>query len=183
MSIPEGLALQRDVITPEKEAEIITWLDTRQWSMELARRTQHYGYGYDYRRKNLTPGPALVGPVLDVAQIIERAGLMRPVQCIVNEYTRNQGITAHIDNTNFGPAVIGLSISGDGVMVFQRGTERFECFLPRRSIVMLSGPARYEWTHSIEKKVTYIDDHGMKITKPQDYRRISLTYRELAATQ
>jgi alkylated DNA repair dioxygenase AlkB len=180
MSIPEGLALQRDVITPEKETEIIAWLDVHPWSTELARRTQHYGYGYDYRRKNLTPGPALEGPILEVAQIIERAGLMHPVQCIVNEYTRSQGITAHIDNTNFGPVVIGLSISGDGVMVFQRGAERVECFLPRRSIVMLSGPARYEWTHSIEKKVTYIDDHGIKITKPQDYRRVSLTYRELA---
>lgn len=65
-------------------------------------------------------------------------------------------------------------------MVFERGTERFECFLPRRSVVKLSGPARYEWKHSIPSRVTYIDNTGVKVTKPQDYRRISLTFRELA---
>lgn len=73
-------------------------------------------------------------------------------------------------------------------MIFERvnpssGTEKFECFLPRRSIVMLSGPSRYEWKHSIEKKVTYIDDTGTRIIKPQDYRRISLTFRELAKAE
>lgn len=184
-TIPEGLALTRDIITPEKEAEIIAWLDTREWSNELARRTQHYGYGYNYRSKKLTPGHALEGPVLEVAQIFQRAELMNPVQCIVNEYTRNQGIAPHIDRLDFGAVVLGLSIGADGVMVFERARtgqapERFECFLPRRSIVMLSGAARYEWTHSIEKRVTYIDGMGTKVTKPQDYRRISLTYRELA---
>lgn len=179
-TLPEGLYLQRDVITPEKEAEIITWLDAREWSTELLRRTQHFGYGYDYRRKNLVVGAPLEGPILDVAQIFENAGMMKPVQCIVNEYTRNQGITPHIDNRNFGPVVLGLSIIGDGVMVFERGTERFECFLPRRSVVMLSGPARYEWRHSIDKKVSYINDKKIKVIKPQDYRRVSLTYRELA---
>jgi len=183
--IPEGLALQLNVITPEKEAEIIAWLDTRTWSTELARRTQHYGYGYNYRRKDLIPGVPLEGPILEVAQIFHRAGIMNPVQCIVNEYTRNQGIAPHIDNLSFGPVVVGLSISGDGVMVFDRTrvgqlVDRFECFLPRRSVVMLSGPARYEWKHSIEKKVTYIDGTGVKTTKAQDYRRISLTYREVA---
>lgn len=182
-TLPIGLALQPDVITPEKEQEIISWLDTRAWSMELARRTQHYGYGYNYRSKKLVPGPVLEGPVLEISQLLQSCGLMNPVQCIVNEYTRNQGIAAHIDNLTFGPMVVGLSVGEDAVMIFERTTptvERFECFLPRRSIVQLSGPARYEWKHSIEKKVTYMNESGTKITKSANYRRISLTYRELA---
>lgn len=184
MDIPEGLFLQRDVITSEKEVEIISWLDAHEWSNELTRRTQQYGYGYNYRNKKLVPGPAMEGPILEVAQIFQRSGLMNPVQCIVNEYTRAQGITAHIDRLDFGAVVLGLSIGADGVMVFERNRSgqhsRFDCFLPRRSVVMLSGAARYEWTHSIEKKVRYIDDTGITITKPQNYHRISLTYRELA---
>lgn len=183
--VPEGLSLSLNVITPEKEVEIITWLDQQPWSTELARRTQHYGYGYNYKSKDLVLGVALHGPILEIANHFEKSGVMKPEQCIVNEYTRNQGIAPHIDNTSFGPVVIGLSIGAENVMIFTRErpgqpVERFDCFLPRRSVVMLSGPARYEWKHSIEKKVTYIDGNGVKINKPQDYRRISLTYRELA---
>ena len=112
--------------------------------------------------------------------MIERAGIMKPTQCIVNEYFRDQGIAPHIDNLGFGPIVIGISISADGVMIFEKGTEIFECFLPRRSMVMLASDARYLWKHSISKRVTYLTDTQEKITKPKDYRRISLTFRELA---
>lgn len=78
MDIPLGLALQRDVITPEKEAEIITWLDSHEWSNELSRRTQHFGYQYNYKGRNLTPGTPLDGPILEIAQLLEKAGLMIP---------------------------------------------------------------------------------------------------------
>lgn len=178
--VPEGLSLQLNVITPEREQEIIQWLDSHQWSTELSRRTQHFGYNYNYKGKNLLPGQPLEGPILEIAQKIEATGLMKPVQCIVNEYYRDQGIAGHIDNMVFGPVIMGLSIGADAVMVFERGTERFECFLPRRSLMMMQGPARKEWKHGIEKRVTYTDNTGAKITKPSDYRRISLTYRELA---
>ena len=184
--IPVGLSLQYNVITPEKEKEIITWLDSRQWSNEISRRTQHFGFEYNYRSKDIIPGTPLQGPILEIANLLENAGLMKPVQCIVNEYYRNQGVAPHIDNLLFGPVISGLSIGDDGVMSFSRVNsmmqiERFECFLPRRSVVMLSGPARYDWKHSIQSKLTYIDSNGMTISKSQDYRRISLTYRELTS--
>jgi len=162
------------------EAEIIAWLDSKIWSNELSRRTQHYGFEYNYRTKALTLSVPLEGHILEFAQILEKTGLMKPVQCIANEYYRNQGIAPHIDHLKFGPVIVGLSLESDVVMVFERGIERFECFLPRRSVMILSREARYEWKHSIEKKVTYIDNSGTEIVKPQDYRRISLTYRELA---
>jgi alkylated DNA repair dioxygenase AlkB len=180
--IPEGLSLELDVITPEKEKEIITWLDNREWSTELSRRTQHYGYSYNYRSGDLKPINPIEGPLLDIANMIEKAGLMKPVQCIANEYYREQGISPHIDHLSFGPTVIGLSIGGDTVMTFNhiKSNEIFNCFLPQRSIMMMTGPARYEWKHSIGKTVSYINSSGMKITKPQNYRRISLTYRTIS---
>ena len=101
-NIPEGLSLQQDVITVDKEAEIISWLDSRPWSTEISRRTQHFGYDYNYKHKHVTPGPALEGPILEIAQMIQRSGLMTPVQCIVNEYYRDQGIAPHIDSLLFG---------------------------------------------------------------------------------
>jgi len=180
MTVPDGLSLTLNFISPEKEQEIISWLDTQNWSNDISRRTQHYGYNYGYKSKNLVPGQPLIGPILDISNMIEKYELIKPVQCIVNEYYRDQGITPHIDAKMFGPTIIGVSIGADVTMIFERGTEKFECFLPRRSIMMMTGQARYEWKHSIEKRVTYIDNIGQKVTKPKDYRRISLTYRELS---
>lgn len=119
------------------------------------------------------------GPILRLAQKFETARLMKPVQCIVNEYFQSQGISAHIDNKNFGPTIIGLSIGADAVMTFKRNSERFDCFLPRRSVVLMSGESRYSWTHEISSNKSYTVN-GQKIVKPEDYRRISLTFRELA---
>jgi alkylated DNA repair dioxygenase AlkB len=192
--VPQGLSLQPDVITSETEANIISWLDNRTWSTEISRRTQHFGFEYNYTHKDLRPGSPLEGPILEIAHKIEKLGLMNPTQCIVNEYYRNQGIAPHIDNLVFGPTIISLSIGSDGVLEFTRKnsnnlinenqetlrTDKFECFLPRRSMMMITGPARYEWRHGIDKKVTFSDPDGQKIIKAPDYRRISLTYRELA---
>lgn len=179
--IPQGLSLQPNVITGQKEKEIIAWLDNQTWSTELSRRTQHYGYNYNYKSKDLTPGAPIEGPLLEIAQTIENAGLMKPVQCIVNEYYRNQGIAPHIDKLSFGPTIIAISIGADVVMSFNRNAETFDCFLPQRSMMMMTGSARYEWKHSIPKCVTYLTPEGKKIKKPDAYRRISLTYRELAS--
>lgn len=189
--IPQGLSLQPNIITPEKEHEIISWLDNQTWSTELSRRTQHYGYNYNYKSKDLTPCIPIQGPLLEILQRIQLAELMKPVQqvksqtdlrfqCIVNEYRRNQGISPHIDNLSFGPTIIGISLGADVSMTFNRNNETFPCFLPQRSMMMMTGPARYEWRHSISKCVTYVTPAGEKIKKPDTYRRISLTYRELA---
>ena len=111
---------------------------------------------------------------------------MVPVQCIVNEYYQTQGIAAHIDNKNFGPTIIGMSIGADGVITFKRGAGygheagRYDCFLPRRSVMMMVSEARYVWTHEISGNKSYSID-GVRTPKPIDYRRISLTFRELAS--
>lgn len=76
--IPSGLSLQEEVITIDKEHEIITWLDSREWSNKISRRTQHYGYEYNYGSKDIMIGPKLEGPILDIANLITKAGLMKP---------------------------------------------------------------------------------------------------------
>jgi len=180
MSYPPGLFFRPDVITVEEEKEIIMWLDTQPWSTELSRRTQHYEYGYNYKSKSLVPAGPLTGKVLEISQMLQAAGIINPEQCIVNEYYRKQGIAPHTDNLLFGDTVVGLSIGADAVMKFSKDGETFDCFLPRRSIMMMTGSARYEWKHAISENVTYIDGTGQKCTKPEDYRRISLTYRIIA---
>lgn len=199
MSAPVGLYLTPNFISPEEETNIIAWLDAQPWSDALSRRTQHYGYIYDYKSKNVnhTPAPPISGPLLEIANKLRDKTILNPVQCIVNEYYYNQGIAAHIDNRQFGNVIITISLNADAIMNFTRditkiihndsGTpiyiqekEQFDAFLPRRSIAMLSQNARYEWKHEIKKTATYFNPITQtKVTKPKDYRRISLTFREL----
>lgn len=177
-----GLYIYSDIIGVEREEQTLAYIDAQPWSTELSRRTQHYGYQYNYTSRNLKEqeAPPLSGPLLELAQWLSENNLMTPQQLIVNEYTRNQGIAAHIDKDVFGDTVIGFSLGADCIMVFTRGHERVEVFLPRRSLMVMTGDARYQWKHEIPKRVTYIHPQGQKVTKPQDYRRISLTYRRLA---
>ena len=181
--VPEGLFLTPDFITEAEELELISWLDQQRWSTELSRRTQYYGYQYNYTSRSVQTTVALSGPLLQLQQKFAAGGHNNLTQCIVNEYYRDQGIAPHIDLNIFGPIIIGVSLSADTVMSFERcmnnGTEVFDCFLQRRSLVMLTGEARSQWKHSISRKVTYYDEHGIKITKPGDYRRISCTFRSV----
>ena len=90
-------------------------------------------------------------------------------QAIINLYQPGEGITPHIDLLGrYGDGIIGVSFSSSCVMRFdktQPGTQsdedggvrqdkrtRWDLFLPERSILVLSGEARYDWTHGIDKK-------------------------------
>ena len=180
-----GLFFQRDFVTPEFEATIIQELDAREWSTELARRTQHYGYRYDYKKRAAThtPAPPITGSLKQIADIFDRMGIMNPEQVIVNEYTRTQGIAAHIDNLGFGPIVISVSLLAPTEFIFTPAKGQpvapvsFE--VPRGSVLVMTGESRYDWTHEIPKRVRIMVD-GQPWTKPNNYRRISLTYRTLA---
>lgn len=176
MSIP-GLIIKHEFITESDELYIMTWLDTKTWSTELSRRTQHYGYKYGYRSQNATPTVPIECPLLHVCKFISD-NLFKVDQCIANEYYRDQGIAAHIDSNIFGPNIAIISLSGDTNMTFSNGSESVDIFLPRRSLILLTGPARYEYKHAINKNTSYVVN-DTKIVKPADYRRVSLTYRSL----
>lgn len=178
-NIPTGLYLQQNVISSELESKIIQWLDTQTWSTELSRRTQHYGYIYNYNSKNIVPGPPIQGPLLDICNLFKNANIMDPTQCLVNEYYRNQGIAPHVDAKHFGPVICSLSLGNDTSMYFTNNEDIFQCFLPQRSLIMLTDDSRYKWKHYIPKTVTYKDSNGNSINKSSNYRRISLTFRTI----
>lgn len=176
---PLGLSVTENFLTLEQEVEIIQWLDTQTWSTKLARRTQHYGYEYDYQSRNAAvAAPVISGPLKTIADHLSHNNIMTPTQCIVNEYTRNQGISPHIDSPTFGPVIVGVCLREPCIMKFTRGNEEYDCWLPRRCIYVMTGESRYNWKHSISPNVTYVHD-GQNIRKSDNYRRISLTYRTL----
>ena len=81
----------------------------------------------------------------------------RARQAIVNLYRPGEGIAPHVDLlSRFGDGIVGVSLGGGVAMRFARGGasgggggECYEVWLPPRSVIVLSGEARYGWTHGI----------------------------------
>ena len=103
-----------------------------------------------------------------------------PVQCIVNEYRPGQGIGMHADHRDFGCVVASLSLADDWPMRFRPRSVRpyardglpgdEVAVLPRRSLLVLAGPARSAWMHGIDRT----DSAHAAAT------RLSATFRTLA---
>ena len=185
-----GLYIQYGVISPQAEARIVAELDApdehgqTKWMSTLKRRVQHYGYYYDYKSRGVpAPAPPITGELLKIADVFRQCGEMDPEQVIVNEYTRKQGISAHVDSLLFGPTIISVSLLEPTIFYFTPNDpslgRRQEIEVPARSIILMSEESRYDWKHEIPPLVN-ITVNGMRWTKPMDYRRISLTYRTLS---
>ncbi|KAK2459949.1 hypothetical protein APHAL10511_008034 [Amanita phalloides] len=97
----------------------------------------------------------------------------RARQAIINLYNPGEGISPHIDLLKrYGDGIIGVSLGSGCVMRFDRAggapagadhhhgyeeqqggqRNRWDLYLPVRSVLVLSEAARYEWTHGIDKR-------------------------------
>lgn len=112
-------------------------------------------------------------------------------QITVNEYKPGEGIGSHIDtHSAFGDGIMSISLGADCVMNFKSSRDDNDdddddgnhdntnmkkklVYLPARSLLLMSGPARYTWSHQIVTRMT--DCVNGKIIRRKT--RISLTLR------
>ncbi len=97
-------------------------------------------------------------------------------QLTVNEYKRGEGIGSHIDTESaFSDGLISISLGADCVMEFKEQATglRKLVHLPPRSLLLMSGPARYSWEHMIVSRGTDV----VKGTLIPRKTRTSLTLR------
>ncbi|MBI1326296.1 MAG: alpha-ketoglutarate-dependent dioxygenase AlkB [Alphaproteobacteria bacterium] len=179
----EGLQYLPDYITGDNEATLIQAIDSQPWITDLKRRVQHYGYRYDYKARAVN-ADAYLGELPEWLQALtqqlytDKIFSELPDQVIVNEYMSGQGISAHIDCVPcFAETIASLSLGSDCIMQFHnpQSGQKCEQVLERRSLVILSGAARYEWTHAIPARKSDIIQ-GIKIERS---RRLSLTFRKM----
>jgi alkylated DNA repair dioxygenase AlkB len=180
---PSGLAYLPDFIDRAEEALLLRTIDAQPWLRTLKRRVQHYGYAYDYSAKAITRAIYL-GPLPDwlsaSAAALRRKDVFAqmPDQVIVNEYRPGQGIAPHIDRAPcFAETVASLSLGSPCVMDFAHGetAQTTSMLLEPCSLLVLSGDARYLWTHAIAPRKTDTFD-GAAIPRR---RRVSLTFRKM----
>jgi alkylated DNA repair protein alkB family protein 8 len=95
-------------------------------------------------------------------------------QLTVNNYKPGQGIGSHVDTPSaFGHGLISISLGSGIVMEFTFGEKRKLVYLPRRSLVLMTGPARYDWEHYIvTRKSDTVQGQVLKRSL-----RVSLTFR------
>ena len=181
----QGAAIVPDILTEAEERRILMRIGDAFWMTDLGRRVQHYGFRYDYRNRassRRTPAPAFprwaqvmaarLRPLFDGAS---------PEQCIVNEYRPGQGIGMHADHGDFGPVVVSLSLGAAWRMQFRPRRIRpyvrdampsdEAATLPRRSALVLRGPARQDWMHGIDRAAN----------ARQPATRVSATFRTMTA--
>lgn len=170
-----GLTYLPNFISPEMEENLVAAIDNHTWCLDLKRRTQHYGYKYDYAKKKIQDDsfigllPGFFNPIIDLLleqKIIDQ----KPDQAIVNEYLLNQGIAPHTDCIPcFKEPVISISLLTPCLMDFSGPEEqKEELLLEPRSALILAKDARWTWKHGIKK-----------IHNQAPFRRLSITFRKI----
>jgi alkylated DNA repair dioxygenase AlkB len=179
----EGLKYIEDYISEQEETALIHQIDQEVWLDDLKRRVQHYGYKYDYKKRNIDASMKIGNLPFwaeSLATNLKEQGYMPylPDQLIVNEYFPGQGIAAHIDcEPCFDDTIISLSLGSHCTMEFTHKdkSQHLTLILNRRSLLVMSGEARYEWLHGIKGKQSDLVNE----VKTYRDRRISLTFRKI----
>ncbi len=175
-----GLQYVADFIAPAEEVALLNAIDARPWLADLKRRVQHYGYKYNYKARAISRS-MFVGPLppfaleLGARLIVAKLLTEVPDQLIVNEYEPGQGITPHVDcEPCFKERIVTVSLGSPCEMDFlskEDAQASTSIMLEPRSALLISGPARYEWLHTIRARLS---DRGRPRT-----RRVSLTFRNV----
>lgn len=181
-----GLRYERDFLDEADEKLIISEIDRGDWIEDLRRRVQHYGWRYDYKARRVDPAMRL-GALPAWADALARrlfdAKLVPhlPDQVIVNEYVKDQGIGEHVDSASFADGIATISLLESWEMVFcnRQSKRKVNCMLERRSVAVIEGKARYDWTHEIPKRKSEPVEPGTKHPRRDRGRRVSLTFRKV----
>lgn len=179
----QGLKYLPGYLAPVDQDRLLGLIDQQPWITDLKRRTQHYGYRYNYSRRTVDPS-LFLGPLPtwagSLAERLYRDSFTDklPDQLIVNEYMPGQGIASHIDClTCFGDTILSLSLGSPCAMVFTQVEtgRRASVVLEPGSLVVMHGEARRAWRHGIPPRKTDLIQ-GRHVARG---RRLSLTFREV----
>ena len=172
-----GLDYRDEFITPDEEAALIEQLG----ALDLApfrfhgwlgnRKTQSFGWRYDFDDASFTPADPLPNwllPLQDQAAAFASVAPDEFVHVLLARYDPGAGIGWHRDRPVF-ENVVGVSLGSPAKLRFRRrtpaGFERAGLVVEPRSAYLLTGEVRHQWEHSIA---------------PGDRLRFSITFRTLS---
>ena len=145
------------------------------------RRTQSFGWRYDFDDASFTPGEPIPDWLLPFRSRAEAFAGLPPgdfVQALITRYDPGAGIGWHRDRDVF-ENVVGISLGTPATLRFRQrvanGFRRASLEVMPRSAYLLSGDARHGWEHSIGPgqqlrfSITFrsLSDHGRRIAEAQ----------------
>ncbi|QHQ33917.1 alpha-ketoglutarate-dependent dioxygenase AlkB [Algicella marina] len=167
-ALPAGLVYTPEFINSTEERCLMAAVEREKWNREISRPRQSHGGRH--------------GPLPDwlaaIARRLADSGHMEEVadKVVVNGYAPGQGIGAHVDDTaSCGGEIAIVSLGSLVEMVFAEvaGERKAAQLLEPRSLLMLSGAARYDWSHAISARRSD-PVAGMRMARQW---RVSLTFR------
>lgn len=139
-----------DYLDEQEQNKLVQTIKSFPWSKKISRKTQHYGYEYDYKSRSLSK-------TYPIPSSLEREGFD---QLIVNHYLKGQSIAPHIDHPKlFDNEIHIISLCDNAKMNI--GNVKLE--LIKGSLLILKDDSRYKMKHSLKYE--------------GNSERISLTYR------
>jgi alkylated DNA repair dioxygenase AlkB len=159
--LPAGFRYSDNLISEDEELELLR--EIRELPLtEFAfhgytgnRRTVSFGWAYDFARESLDPSPEMPSFLLKLRETAAGFADLPPAnlqQALIIEYGTGVGIGWHRDKGVF-EQVVGVSLLSACRFRLRRPRgrtwERITIEAAPRSAYLLSGPARWEWEHSI----------------------------------
>lgn len=91
-----------------------------------------------------------------------------------------QGIPSHIDTHSvFEDTILSLSLGSAYIMNFKKEDRNINVLLPARSLLIMTGEARYAWTHGICPRHSDVIETENGITTQERDIRVSFTFRKV----
>ncbi|SEL22649.1 Alkylated DNA repair dioxygenase AlkB [Roseateles sp. YR242] len=176
-SLPVGLRYEEAFLSADEEAGLITLLQSlplaaAKYKAYTARRqVLSYGGSYDYDANRLDPAQPLIEALHPLRDKVAAWAGVPPqalVHALVAAYAPGTPLGWHRDVPDF-EAVYGVSLGASAVLRFRpypptqpRRQDIIRLAPAPRSIYAITGPARWEWQHSVA---------------PVDAQRWSVTFR------
>lgn len=160
-AVPAGFKYEENVVTAGAEETLVSKLHSLSFSefkfhgYKGKRRVVSFGWKYDFNDRKLLKADDIPDFLLSLRTTAAAFSNLQPdclQQVLVTEYTAGAGIGWHKDKPVFGE-VVGISLVAPCVFRLRRKGnskwERYSLTASPRSAYLLSGPARWEWEHSI----------------------------------
>lgn len=189
--IPPGVILLPNFVSESEEILLLSlndFSDLNESQYMKHRKVKHYGYEFRYDINNVDKDKPLKESIPDdcnflwprLSEIHPNLSNFKPDQLTVNHYKPNQGIPPHVDtHSAFEDPIMSLSLNSDTVMEFKSENEHLSILLPRRSLLIMSGESRYNWTHGITPRKFDIIPSTNGLTVQKRDVRVSFTFRKL----
>jgi alkylated DNA repair dioxygenase AlkB len=191
-SLPNGLVYRPDFITEAEEEDLLRIIETLPMEHPITdtyvarRRIIHFGWGFDFEKNHIMPGPPLPDFLVPIARRIEKwMGFPRGdvVEALINEYPPGYGLGWHRDNEGF-EHIIGISLGSWCRMRFRpiaskrnRAEKRspkeiIQLPLERRSAYVMQRGVRWDCQHSVAPVPALRYSITFR-TKPAGYRELT----------